>query len=104
MSSETRTESPLETVVYDNDVVIVISDSGRSGAAFIRGHKVPLDVEVKFGEKDDPANTIRHLVVKAGYTLPSWRASDQDARDRLAAGSDTWQQAQDASLPVEEQG
>lgn len=83
----------VEAAAVLGDLVVIVGNGGASGAALLRGHKVPMNVQVEFGDKDDPANSIRRAVLKVGYTAKNWRESDREGRDLIGNGSEFWRAA-----------
>lgn len=83
------------------DVVIVLTEGGMAGAAYIRGHRAPMGVEVDYGEKDDPPQTVRRATVKVGWTLKAWRNSSDEARKAVGEGTPWWQE-RSAARPLPE--
>lgn len=73
------------------DVVIVLTDGGRAGAAWIRGHKAPYAVTIDYGERGDPAQSIRHVSLRVGWTRAVWRRSPAEDRAAVGEGTTLWQ-------------
>jgi hypothetical protein len=73
------------------DAVMLLTEKGHAGAVRFKGIKgsIPFEVEVSYGEKDDPPLTIRQVKITAGWKRPDWRKMDrselhdatQEARD-----------------------
>lgn len=61
------------------DVVALLGNKGHSGTVRFKGIQgpIPFEVEVSYGEKDDPPLTIRRVVLKAGWKAPDWRKMDR---------------------------
>lgn len=77
--TEAEKNATLAQNVRDADVVILLYENGRAGSAFfkhVRG-RIPYEVTVNYGEKDDPPQTIRRVTVKAGWTRADWRKMDR---------------------------
>lgn len=91
--SEEKFDPTEADVASLGDVVIVISDAGRAGVCFFRGHSIPLKWEVSYGEKDDPPLSIRRFTATAGWTQRDWRKGDQPSRNLIGLGSEDWRAA-----------
>ena len=67
--------------LHDADVMIVLYKKGTAGGTFFKGieGRIPSNVEVSYGESDDPPQTIRRVVIKAGWTQAQWRKMDRSA-------------------------
>lgn len=74
----TEKQKKLLAAVEDADVVILLSEKGQAGMTFFKGiGTVPSNVEIDYGEKDDPPLTIRRVSVRAGWTAKDWKAMDR---------------------------
>jgi hypothetical protein len=74
------TDEELARRVREADVVVLLSDGGRTATNFVKGvGPVPIDWEVSFGEKDDPPGTIRMFTMKGGWTKAEWLKCDRSA-------------------------
>jgi len=74
----TEAQRKVLDAVEDADVMILLTERGLAGVTWFKGiGKVPSDVQIDFGEKDDPPLTIRRVVIRAGWTLAQWRKIDR---------------------------
>lgn len=79
MPDVSEADRKLLDLVKDSDVMILLFDKGAAGSAFFKGieGRIPSNVEVMFGEKDDPPQTIRQVKVSAGWPRAEWRKLDR---------------------------